>query len=89
MNLFTNSVIEDQLRRNAGFCTTNLILFLVIGAVTRKEVYSNGENCFKNYVETVIYRNNTNERLKSLATPNIILTDEPNYVIVDVYTSKG
>lgn len=58
-------------------------LFTVIGSVIEDSVWQNNRYYVKEYVESYIQVEG--KRLKTLITPNVIRTNEPNEVLVELF----
>lgn len=60
--------------------------FIVIGSVVERIIYQNNKYYLNNYVESYIQTNGN--RIRSLSTPGIVRDDEPNDVVIEIFTGE-
>lgn len=78
-----NSVEQTMGLSNHKF--TTFFVILEIGSTFEIEKYKDGRKYNETSMETVVYHGNSRVPIKSLTMPNVIHSDEPNFVAVEIF----
>lgn len=62
------------------------MLCTVIGQETQEDVYRDGRTITESYSESYVSKDGA--RIKSLTTPGIIRSNEPNEILVEIFAGK-